>query len=282
MKESTRQILNYFNKGYTMIDVSKMLNINYKIVESIKRRYKIDVNKASRNNANHHYLDLIDDDMKAYILGFFIADGCIQENGRISFNISEDDEYILYKIKDCFKVNSIFYKDNQNGVLFRKRQAVYRFSSKILLSILENKYNIHPKKTYDSSFKFPFKTIPTEYHGSFIRGLWDGDGCYESHKSTFNPTCCINSKLFAKQIGNIIKNNTGLNFKIYEHQGKTCKYYILRLHANRVNKLEKIKKLYNFLYCKDTISLIRKKEKFINYLEYRANSAVNKAEQCNA
>lgn len=24
------------------------------------------------------------------------------------------------------------------------------------------------------------------------------------------------------------------------------------------------------------------KEKFINYLEYRANSAVNKAEQCNA
>lgn len=47
MKESTKQILNYLNKGYTMIDVSKILNISYKTVESIKRRYKVDVNKVS-------------------------------------------------------------------------------------------------------------------------------------------------------------------------------------------------------------------------------------------
>lgn len=63
------------------------------------------------------------------------------------------------------------YKNNQNGVKFRKEQAIYRFTSRPLLSILEKKYNIHPRKTYNSSFQFPFKTIPTKYHGSFIRGL---------------------------------------------------------------------------------------------------------------
>lgn len=59
-------------------------------------------------------------------------------------------------------------------------------------------------------------------------------------------------------------------------------YYTLRLHANRTNKLEKVKKLYEFLYKFDTISLQRKKDKVIRYLEYRANLAVNKVRQCNA
>ena len=188
MKESTKQILDYFNKGYTMIDVSKILNINYKTVESIKRRYKVNVNKVSQSKADYSFLNIIDNDIKAYILGFFIADGCIGKDGRISFNLSREDEYILHKIKDCFKANTIVYRNSQHGVKFRKEQATYRLTSRSLLHLLENKYNIHPRKTYDSLFRFPFKTIPTKYHGSFIRGLWDGDGNYESHKGVFNPS----------------------------------------------------------------------------------------------
>lgn len=171
MKESTKQILDYFNKGYTMIDVSKILNINYKTVESIKRRYKVNVNKVSQSKADYSFLNIIDNDIKAYILGFFIADGCIGKDGRISFNLSREDEYILHKIKDCFKANTIVYRNSQHGVKFRKEQATYRLTSRSLLHLLENKYNIHPRKTYDSLFRFPFKTIPTKYHGSFIRGL---------------------------------------------------------------------------------------------------------------
>lgn len=171
MKERTKQILNYFNQGYTMTDVSKMLNINYKTIEGVKRRYKVDVNKVSQSKANYHFLEIIDNDMKAYILGFFIADGCIGKDGRVSFNISRQDEYILRKIRNGFGVNSIAYKNNQNGVKFRKEQAIYRFTSRPLLFLLESKYHIHPRKTYDFSFQFPFKTIPTKYHGSFIRGL---------------------------------------------------------------------------------------------------------------
>lgn len=265
-----------------MIEVSKKLEINYKAVESVKRRYNINVRKMEQSKANHYYLDNIDCDTKAYILGFFIADGSIGKEGRISFNISKEDEIVLHKIKECFWANDVVYKNSQAGVKFRKPQAVYRFTSRKLLNVLQNKYNIHPNKTYDNTFKFPFDTIPEEYHGSFIRGLWDGDGSFESHDYVFNPVCCINSKLFAEQIGEIIYTNTGLNYKIYEHQGKTCVYYTLRLHANRTNKLEKVKKLYEFLYKFDTISLQRKKDKVIRYLEYRANLAVNKVRQCNA
>ena len=54
------------------------------------------------------------------------------------------------------------------------------------------------------------------------------------------------------------------------------------MNENCVNKLKKNRKLYNFLYSEDTISLKRKKDKVIRYLEYRANLAVNKAKQCKA
>ena len=60
MKEITKQILNYFEQGYTMIEVSKKLEINYKAVESVKRRYNIIVRKMEQSKANHYYIDNID------------------------------------------------------------------------------------------------------------------------------------------------------------------------------------------------------------------------------
>lgn len=44
---------------------------------------------------------------------------------------------------------------------------------------LNTKYNIHPRKTYDNNFVFPFDNIPKEFIGSFILGLIDGDGSFE-------------------------------------------------------------------------------------------------------
>lgn len=170
-KERTKLVLDYFSRGYTMTQVSKELDLNYKLVESIKRRYKVQVNKEIRNFVNHHFLDEIDSDIKAYFLGFYIADGYMSPEGRIRFQISRDDEIILHKFKDCFGVNSIKYRNNQSGAKHRKEQAHYEFTSTIIRDMLKNKYNIKLKKTYDCTFEFPFETIPEELYGSFIRGL---------------------------------------------------------------------------------------------------------------
>lgn len=282
MKEITKTIIDYFNNGYSMIEVSKILSISYKRVESVKRRYHVAVNKVVRNNVNHWFLDNIDSDLKAYILGFFIADGNISRTGRVTFCVSRIDDRILHKIHECFVANNVVYINKQNGAKFRKEQALYRFTSTHLLQVLQIKYNIHARKTFDYSFEFPLDTIPKQYWGGFVRGLWDGDGSYEYNRGTFTPRCCINSPIFAEQIGRLIKQYTDLDFKVKEHIGKTCNYWVLRLYANRINKVDKIDKLYRFLYDSDTLSLYRKKYKFIKYLKYRANSSLNKDGQCNA
>lgn len=85
------------------------------------------------------------------------------------------------------------------------------------------------------------------------------------------------------QIGDLIAEKTGLTYKFYEKQGKTCMWYQLRWSANRQNKPEKIQKLYNFLYDGAEIWMTRKREKIEAYLEYRANQVrVKGIWRCNA
>ena len=54
-----------------------------------------------KNISNENYFNNIDCDLKAYLLGFFLADGCITMNSgfknsyKLSINISETDKNIL-------------------------------------------------------------------------------------------------------------------------------------------------------------------------------------------
>ena len=163
--------------------------------------------------------------------------------------------------------NKILFRQPEN----RQPQVSIKWHSKHMGDIFINKYFIKPNKTMDFNFKFPFELIPEIYYGSFIRGFIDGDGCFESHEYVFTPTLVSTSKDFLLQISDIIFKYTGMTYHLYKKYGKTCVYYYLRLSCNRKNKLEKITKLYHFLYDNSTIHLERKYQKIINYLEYRAN-----------
>ena len=68
---------------------------------------------------------------------------------------------------------------------------------------------------------------------------------------------------------------------VYKHIGKTANWLSLRFNYNR-NRFNKIKEIYNYLYSDTSVYLTRKKIKFEQYIEYRANSLNNINEQCNA
>lgn len=283
MTDFQKQVLFLFEEGYAVSEIAKMLGRNITSVSSVRKRFDIKVKKSLiENTVNHTYLDTIDSDKKAYFLGFLIADGTLESPhkrhyGRICFNIQQDDLYILEEFKkELNSTNTISIKYNNRGVQCRKPQASFRFTSKPIYDILINKYKILPTKTFNFNFKFPFETISEEYWGAFIRGFIDGDGSFEQHKGTFNPTIIGTSKEWLLQIGEIIKNKTDLDNKLYEIQGKTCKYYTMRFIANNCNKYEKIQKLNNFLYNNAEIYLKRKKDKIDAYLEYRAKQISKK------
>ncbi len=245
--------------------------------------------RYSKYNHNHTYFNEIDTEIKAYILGFIIADGsldivkrgnCI--TSRLCFLNSIDDLEIIEIIrKEISPEMELTYRNNQSGVLKRKFQVSLRLVSSEICNILQEKYGILQNKTLNSTFKFDFSTIPTSLIPHFIRGFFDGDGSVSFYKTNktiyFNFSFIFNSKDFAYQIGNIFEEIFNIKAIYHEIIGKTCTYYSMRFNYSR-NRTNKIKEIYNYLYNNSSIFLKRKKEKFIQYFEYRANSDFNISE----
>lgn len=236
---------------------------------------------------NENYFSEINTDKKAYFLGFFIADGCVSVNkkhrcyGRFGFDIKKEDGYLLEALSIELSSNLPYIRHYTKDGVNRQPQTCLRWSSSQMLEDILD-YNLGPNKTYDD-FKFPFEKIPEKYWGAFIRGYLDGDGSFEQNKGKFNPVITGSNKTWMLQVGDLIAEKTGLTYRFYEKQGKTCMWYQLGWSANRQNKPEKIQKLYNFLYDGAEIWMKRKREKIEAYLEYRANQVrVKGIWRCNA
>ena len=82
-------------------------------------------------------------------------------------------------------------------------------------------FNLGPRKG-SLDFQFPFHKIPEKYLGALIRGFIDGDGSFEQHDGVFNPIIVGPNKTWIKQVGDLVAEKTGLTYKIYEKEGKTC------------------------------------------------------------
>lgn len=221
---------------------------------------------------NDSFFDIIDSEKKAYLLGFFIADGCLKseydkrcgsKSYRMCFSNSIDDEEIINIIHETIcPENKILHVHNIKDGANRKPQLLLQWTSNHMKDILIEKYKIKPKKTYDGCFELPKNAVPKELFRHMVRGFIDGDGTINGNDIRF----VFNSKPFALQIIDFFENEfkkyEGLveNFKytLKEIQGKTAKYYRLRLPTGRGRKW-----IYeHILYNDATIFLKRKRNNF--------------------
>lgn len=274
MNKNILQFKQYLLEGYNIKEAAKLSNIKYGSTYSYIKKYNLEViNKGVRLKSDGTYFKEIDTENKAYILGFFIADGYLEKNSkRICFNNSIKDISIINLIqKEICPFSKIIYSNKQKGVIFRNKQITLRFTNSNLYKILQTKYNLYNAKTFNENYKFNLDLIPEHLLHHFIRGYFDGDGCVsfikksENKQLYFNFSFVFNSESFAKQIANIFENKFNIKGIIYKHQGKTCNYYSLRFNYYR-KRQNKIKEIYTWLYKDANAFLERKNEKFKEYL----------------
>lgn len=290
MTEFQQIVINLVNEGKTVSEIAKQLGRNTSSVSSVVKRFNLTPKKAYENTVKDDFFDKIDSEEKAYLLGFFIADGCINKTtdrskGRFCINQSEDDQEIVEAYKEYLQIPSkIQIIDNQSGAKHRKPQWRIRWTSVHMMETMENIYNIHPHKTTDTEFEFPINLIPEDLQGHFVRGFIDGDGYMGDNGQVHNFSVSIVgvSEKFLTMIGDLVSKATGMVYNLYKSKGKTVDYISLRWSSERVDKLEKITDLKNYLYTNATIFLSRKKEKIDDYIKYRANILDNTNIQCNA
>lgn len=268
MTKLQEQTIKLLKEGLSPSQVAKKLNRNISSISSIIKRFNItDYNNLKENKCNHNYFDKIDNEEKAYLLGFFIADGWIDKT-RFGITIQSQDNYILEYYKK-FSNSIIYTKNRTTSSINRKDTSTIRWTSKHMKNVFQN-LQITQNKTHNIDFIFPFEKIESQHIRHFIRGFIDGDGSFESNKGVFTITLVNTSFKFMQQIGNefekIIK---GIKSNITKIKGKTIDYYTLRFNFFRTNKPEKVLQIYKYLYQDSTIFLTRKKNKIESYLQYR-------------
>lgn len=232
------------------------------------------------NKKNHvsDYFKCIDSETKAYILGYIVADGSIEESTRkdrpsklvrLRFGcITEDDEILQLIQKEIAPNNKLRHYQPKSSN--RKQTTILQICDKELISDLRTLYNIQPRKTYKADFEFP--NIPKEYERDFIRGFIDGDGSIGTRH--FSMIC--NSPIFANQIKDkFLEVIPNLKWVIYEENRKYTPYWSLHFSYN----IKVRKPIYNYLYKNATVYLKRKQEKAFNTV---LNAVDKRTAQCNA
>lgn len=151
---------------------------------------------------NSDYFENIDRKEKAYLLGYLIADGSIEDSPRkdrpsrmvrLRFGCAtEDDELIKFVQKEIAPNNKLRYYQPKGSN--RKQITILQICDKRLTNTLINKYGVLPRKTNDSFFTFP--DISKKFERDFIRGYIDGDGSFGKHHFSM----ILNSYEFAVQI----------------------------------------------------------------------------------
>ena len=217
------------------------------------------VNKQNRLKFDSTVFDSIDTEEKAYWLGFIWADGYISSDplkntSRYIFEISlkGSDKPHLDKFNKFMKhenANKVTIENAKCGNIICKRCRWY-VANKHLWETL-NSYGCTPQKSL--TLKFPdegiFKSKDLIRH--FIRGYFDGDGCFTRHAyhTIVSPAISfLGTKDFLDKI--IKYTNIEAN---YRHDHKHSEFtWILEYHK------EPGIELVNYLYDNCTIYLDRK------------------------
>ena len=123
---------------------------------------------------NENYFERIDTPEKAYCLGFWYADGCVETSPNHVISVTQIDlqRDILAKIAHEFDSNKpIYERKYEKGRTF----YVLQFNGEKLTSDL-----IKLGCTANKSLTLQFPTdeiVPYKFMSHFIRGYFDGDGC---------------------------------------------------------------------------------------------------------
>lgn len=260
MQSWTDEQVEHLIENYQTVDNKDIAKVLNKTEPSISHKanrlgLKRDKSNIRKYHFNEYYFDSLTKS-GAYILGYTMADGCVNTNKknhyRISYHINPKDIEILDFIKQELNLTQNY---RFCRTLNKKTNKIYesvqlQFSSKVIYNQLQ-KYGIVNRKTgFESLDK-----IPKEFQIDFILGYFDGDGsCLKNAKTgqfTFNIVSA--SKKYLDSIQQVL--NKG---KVINHSS---------IYKLNITGIKNIAEVGNMLYNNAGFCLSRKKKIMLEVIE---------------
>lgn len=230
---------------------------------------KIDTSQFARKYyINQEYFSKIDNQKKAYWLGFLMADGCVinkKGNKMLMLGLSIKDKKHIEKMLNDMDANypiNIGESKSPTGKYFKN--ASVTITCKKLCDDL-NDYCVNENKTFNSEIP---KNINHKYIRHFIRGFFDGDGCIvRQNKNDNNLSFSLSSasKKILLDIANYFEST--LSIKHYQVKKINRSIYKHDFFSYQVCAIEYNKKIFKHLYNYSSVYLDRKKEKIKDFIK---------------
>lgn len=260
-KTLEKQICEEYTKNELSIkEISIKCKVGYSTVWRTVKRYNYLTYRQTGPRKvikiNENYFDTINNE-NAYWLGFLFADGNIrkgQNNGWVlSLGLSNKDHNHLELFKKCLQSEHEI-KIRDHGLSKNKKQlkqSRLRFSRKKIIDDLK-KHGMLPQKT--ERLKIP--NIDKKFIWDFIRGFFDGDGCWHLHRKNLVCSFTTASYNFIQDVSKIISKDCNIEYKETKiKKVKNSKAYRLVYEGNII-----CKKIFDKIYYDNCICLTRKYE----------------------
>lgn len=196
-------------------------------------------------NYNRNIFNKIDNEEKAYWLGFIVADGYLNINKHmLRIKLGNRDRSHLIKFIKFIGGNEEMLKSEIHSETGNENFYVSLYSKEVMNDLLS--LGIEQAK----SGKEKVCNIDKKYYRDFIRGLWDGDGFIRENLSGIG---LVGSKEVLAFVQNYFNDSLGVKpLKIYPH----CNTFKIEYRSTR----KAIPLILNHLYGDKDVALDRKKE----------------------
>jgi hypothetical protein len=123
------------------------------------------------------FFDVIDSEPNAYFFGLLAADGWIKKDGRwylaVALELKSDDRHIVEELRDALGDPHVPVVTRPANATSPEKAKVIFFSAP-MAQTLAHRYGDH--KTFSLGALSHY--IPSHLTAHFVRGVFDGDGCW--------------------------------------------------------------------------------------------------------
>lgn len=219
--------------------------------------------------SNEKFFDTIDNEEKAYVLGFFYADGNNYIKGvhnyEISIALQEEDREILERIKDFIcPMSELDFRKATNPKW--KNMYAFKANSKKLTQQL-TELGCIPAKSL--TLTWPQWLADNELQRHLIRGYFDGDGSLWAKEPTITDQIdwgwqITSTIMFCKEVRNIVETHANVHCtQKLAHPDRNETTTTISVGGNL-----QVKRVLDWLYRDANIYMARKYNKYQEFLTY--------------
>lgn len=237
----------------------------------IENKYPAFTTNRAVRRVRHNFFEIIETEIQAYLLGFYVADGNINEKRKtLRVELQNNDSEIIYLYRDYIGIDSRMYQTKEHEFEGPRGKTIHAkgnigidINSSIICESLI-KLGFGYRKSYSELY---LPNIEGSLIRHFIRGYFDGDGSFTygvyKDKNRKNPSLKSKFSIDSKTKSLLLDLQ-----KFFERNDITTHIiYLKRDDMWRLSSASKkeVKKIFHLLYDESNYYLKRKFDKFNHY-----------------